>query len=229
MIVSHKHRFIFLRTEKTAGSSIEFALAELCGPEDIVTGINSEAAARLGLTPGAGRPRWTRRLSIRTGGLRRALPQYFGIHTHASAAEVRQFLPRHVFGSYFKFAVERNPWDRQVSLYYERAGRQARPADFSRDMSSLIYRKFHYTKLRNWQAYTINDQIVVDELIRFESLAEGLANVAAKLGLPNAIELGKRRSGSRPSLPYRDLYTSKTKHLIENWYRNEIDAFGYQF
>jgi hypothetical protein len=37
MIVSHRHKFIFLKTKKTAGTSIELALSELAGPEDIVT------------------------------------------------------------------------------------------------------------------------------------------------------------------------------------------------
>ena len=50
MIVSHKNRFIFLKTRKTAGSSIEIALSKHCGPEDIITKIApSEEELRLGL------------------------------------------------------------------------------------------------------------------------------------------------------------------------------------
>jgi hypothetical protein len=37
MIISHKHKFIFLKTRKTASTSTEFALNEICGPEDVVT------------------------------------------------------------------------------------------------------------------------------------------------------------------------------------------------
>ena len=37
MIVSHEHKFIFLKTKKTAGTSIELALSQLCGPDDIIT------------------------------------------------------------------------------------------------------------------------------------------------------------------------------------------------
>ena len=33
MIVSHEHKFIFLKTKKTAGTSIELALTKLCGPD----------------------------------------------------------------------------------------------------------------------------------------------------------------------------------------------------
>ena len=39
MIVSHEHRFIFLKTRKTAGTSVEIALSGICGPDDIITPI----------------------------------------------------------------------------------------------------------------------------------------------------------------------------------------------
>ena len=37
MIVSHKHKFIFIKTMKTAGTSIEAFLASYCEGRDIVT------------------------------------------------------------------------------------------------------------------------------------------------------------------------------------------------
>ena len=38
MIISHKHKFIFFKTRKTAGSSIQVSLAKYCGEDDIITG-----------------------------------------------------------------------------------------------------------------------------------------------------------------------------------------------
>ncbi|MEL6382956.1 MAG: chondroitin 4-O-sulfotransferase, partial [Cyanobacteria bacterium J06626_18] len=32
MIISHEYKFIFLKTRKTAGTSIEIALSKFCGP-----------------------------------------------------------------------------------------------------------------------------------------------------------------------------------------------------
>lgn len=42
MIISHKHRFISVKTRKTAGTSLQQALNRICGSEDIVspTGID---------------------------------------------------------------------------------------------------------------------------------------------------------------------------------------------
>ena len=39
MIISHKYRFIFVKTLKTAGTSIEVFLSQHCGPDDVVTPI----------------------------------------------------------------------------------------------------------------------------------------------------------------------------------------------
>ena len=39
MIISKKKNFIFLKTAKTAGSSIEFYLSQFCGKKDTITGL----------------------------------------------------------------------------------------------------------------------------------------------------------------------------------------------
>jgi len=37
MIISHKHKLIFIKPIKVAGTSFELALRNYCGPEDIIT------------------------------------------------------------------------------------------------------------------------------------------------------------------------------------------------
>lgn len=36
MIISHEHKFIFVKTRKRAGTSIEIALSKFCGPDDVI-------------------------------------------------------------------------------------------------------------------------------------------------------------------------------------------------
>ena len=46
MIISHKHKFIFLKPYKVAGSSFEFALSSVLGPKDLVTYLGPEEEKR---------------------------------------------------------------------------------------------------------------------------------------------------------------------------------------
>jgi hypothetical protein len=55
MILSHKHKFIFIKGEKVAGTSAEIALSRFCGPGDIITPITPiDERHRIGT---AGEPR----------------------------------------------------------------------------------------------------------------------------------------------------------------------------
>jgi hypothetical protein len=51
VIISHEHRFIFLKTKRRP-ARVELALRQLCGPDDIITPITAEdEALRNGLGP----------------------------------------------------------------------------------------------------------------------------------------------------------------------------------
>ena len=141
MIVSHKYRFIFLRTEKTASTSMISALQGILGENDVQASSD--------------RPPWAKFSPIHHRALRRHCPQWFGLHTHATASQVRDVIGRKIFDSYYKFVVERNPW--QVSLYAHRQWKKGQPPDhFDRDMRSFIYRNTSYVRLNNWSKYAID-------------------------------------------------------------------------
>src|SRR5262245_1397709 len=59
MIVSHRHRFIFLKSKKTAGTSVELALSAVCDAGDIITPLAQpeDEPLRRGLSP----QNWQRR------------------------------------------------------------------------------------------------------------------------------------------------------------------------
>ena len=91
MIVSHKFKFIFIKTRKTAGTSLEVFLSGVCGPDDVVTPV-------IPAEPGH-EPR-----------------NHFGLYNHMPASEAMRGL-RGCWDSYFKFCVERNPWSKVLSMF----------------------------------------------------------------------------------------------------------------
>ena len=216
MIVSHKYRFIFLRTEKTASTSLMKALQGVLDEQEV------QANRR--------RPAWAKYSPIHHGALKRYLPQLFGLHTHATASQVRSVLGRQIFDSYYKFAVERNPWDRQISLYAHRQWKKGRATeDFDREMRSPIYRNTSYTRLNNWSIYAIGNEIVADRVIRYEQLEEEIEGLVATLGLPGPLELPVLRKYTADRPHYSTYYTDYTRDLVAKWYPREIDALGYTF
>jgi hypothetical protein len=222
MIVSHRHRFIFLKTAKTAGTSIERALKPFCGPDDIFTGYETPDDA-VNVQRGLGR------LGLYVPGeIRRRVPQISGFYAHMPGRQVKAMVGPEVWNSYFKFSVERNPWDRQVSLFYYR--HRGSEVDFQTYLTSPFYRMFHSVRLDNWGIYTIGGEIAVDQVLCFENVASEFATLCEKLGIAGDTslpEVNVRRGKERGV--YRHYYTDQTREVVERWYRNEIAAFNYEF
>jgi hypothetical protein len=229
MIVSHHYRFIFLKTGKTASTSLVEVFREIAAAKD-----------ELHLATAANRRKLLRKhgtlegLSFAGNGRaqRAGYPKVFGLHPHAPARDVRDYLGADVFGRYTIITSERNPYDRQVSLYAHRL-RKREVSDlsgFSRAMVSPLYNTLHYNRLHNWEIYTLDERVCADHIIRFEHLREDLDRVLAAIGVDaTQFELPHRlRSPDRPR-DYRHLYDERARETVGNWYRREIAHFGYQF
>ena len=236
MIISHEHKFIFLKTKKTAGTAIEAALSELCGPRDVITPYREESEGeRKGLKPQ--NYRIDHPLKPMRPLLRRILmrpERYYhpsvGYYEHMPAATVRDYVGEEVWRSYFKFAFDRNPWDRQVSWYlYKTKSRAARPS-FERFMGS---RKRAY--VNNHEIYMLDDVLggglAVDFVGRYESLEEDLnkalhmAGVKRRIAVPR-VNVTPNKDEARD---YRSYYSDKTRGLVADWYQPEIAMLGYGF
>lgn len=216
MIISHKYRFIFLRTEKTASTSLTSALRETLGDDALHAGLK--------------RPGWAKYSPIHHGALKRNLPDLFGLHPHATARQVRRVLGAEIFDSYFKFAVERNPWERQVSLYFHREWKKGNATpDFDRDMRSRLYRNTEYVRLNNWAIYAIGETIVADRVLRYESLEDELAELSDTLEFPAPLTLPKLRDYTGERDHYSTFYSDVSRKLVARWYAREIEALGYSF
>jgi hypothetical protein len=199
MIVSHRHRFIFVKTLKTAGTSIEVFLCQHCGPDDVVTPILPHVE-----------PHRSR--------------NHEGFYNHMPATEIRARVGPTVWASYFKFCVERNPWDKTLSFYHMQNAREG--GGLSLD-EFLRRREFPV----NWPIYADDTGVIVDRVIRYEQLTAGLDEVFTQLGIPFIGSLGvNAKSEYRTDRrPYRDVYSTTQADLVAQAFAREIEIHGYRF
>lgn len=228
MLVSHKHRFIFVKTRKTGGTSVELALAPLCGPDDIVTPLKEYRTTGSGVQPRnfrLPRNRWSLRARARRLLGKRTPNRGTGFFQHMPASDIRSLLGDDIWDGYFKFTIERNPWDRQVSLYHWHYRDSETPPPFRDFILSPLRRK----RSRNWSMYTQNDKLIVDRVILYENLQAELDDVLSAIGIDDRAELPKAKSGFRSGRDYRGYYDDETRQLVAGWYAREIETFGFTF
>ncbi len=130
-----------------------------------------------------------------------------------------------VWTDYFKFAVERNPWDRQVSHYHWELRKKKAMPSFETFLNTPSLNPL----MNNWQIYTIEDRVAVDRILRFDRLEEEIGQVAEELGFAPLPQLTRAKAGTRQERDYRDYYTDETRELVGRWYAREIEAFGFTF
>ncbi len=191
MIVSHTHKFIFIKTRKTAGTSLEIALSK---------SINLSSTDIL--TP----------LSLKNETLRKELTRnsyqndrvplnyykrsdFFSLCTkgkvkyyeeHMSAANIRNYLPRKIWNEYYKFCFERNPLDFAVSLfnYHQQLG----------SLNTKNFDEFVDTQLHlysNFDLYSDKNKIIVDQVFRYEEMENSFQFLQEKLNLNDKLDIGK--------------------------------------
>lgn len=233
MIVSHLHKFIFLKTRKTAGTSVEIALSKACGRDDIIT--------RFGRTPiddqdeltrgaAGGRPSQNDTLPLRSFTMRdvgrfllKGRPAPIAI-AHLSATRARRLVGATIWDEYYKFAIERNPWDAMVSMYYFVTRDGMRDWTFEEFLESDQARRL----ASNWANYAIGDRLAVDAVCRYENLEEDLARVTEVLGLDD-LDLPRAKGGLRMARDYRAMYNDVTREKVAELSSRTISAFGYTF
>jgi hypothetical protein len=224
MIISHTHQFIFIKSAKTAGTSIEAALSNHCSENDIVTPLYDYEFNR-----------------DENGQWIHHSMNYDDFHQHDSAISIRNKIGKDAWDSYYKFSIARNPWDRVVSLFnwkarndpslrprkrfYHRIGV---PFNELRETKALFSEFVNGDWMTNDRFYVIDDELCVDFIIRYENLSGDFSEVCSRIGLDN-IDLPHLKSGFRKGYHYSAYYNEQSKSVVADRHSNDIRLFGYRF
>ena len=221
MIVSHEHELIFVKTRKTAGTSIEVLLAKMLEDGAIVTPIDPPAEGHVprnygppALSP-LSLPSWRALVS------RHRLSNGLWFYNHMPARVARARIGRSVWNRYFKFCFERNPWDKTLSWYYFLTRNAPERIEFP---------KFVQTRTLpvDWGLYTIRDDLAVDYVGRFEKLGADLREVLRRVGLPSEVEVPFEKAGLRPrDARVEVVYDAESSRVVREAFSREIEAFGF--
>lgn len=240
MIISHKYRFIFVKTAKTAGTSLEVFLGRHCGEDDIIT-------TTYPLVEGH-RPRNYRRsfwpfpellsfnyprdksvfcerrffTPVRTFKDCYKRRRY---HEHIPARILKQRVDPEIWHSYHKFAFDRNPWEKTLSHYNMQS--QVRGGTMTLDQ---YFERGDFCI--NFPYYTDEaGRLMVDQVIKYESMEEDFGLLCQRLGIPWSGTLGVNAKSEYRSdhRPYTEVLTTAQADLITWVFQREIEMHGYRY
>ena len=165
---------------------------------------------------------------------------FFGLpkKKHFNVKEVISIIGEESFKQAFVFCVVRNPWDKVVSHYkYRVKSNQTNMADDNisfRDWVKVTYgdikNPFYYDKPKMFatQSEWIKDEngvIIVNNILRFESLSSDFENISKKLGITTKLpHLNATRKEH-----YSKYYDKETVDIVRKWFKEDIELFHYEF
>lgn len=203
MIVSHKHRFIFIKTRKTAGTSLEVFLSQHCGADDVVTPIQPHVEPH--------QPR-----------------NHEGFFNHMPGHKIREAIGDDCWRNYFRFCVERNPWDKTLSHFHFIKNYQMNGVltfeDYL-DSNTLCVDHPFYTEPGEPGC------LLVNKVLRYEHLNDELAELFAHLGIPynGSLEVQAKSEFRTDRRRYQDVLSPEQAAQISHAFQQEIHMFGYRY
>jgi len=207
MIISHQHRFVFAAIPKTGTHSVRQALRKHLSEEDL---------EQVGLFVNKRFP-FEELAAIK--------------HGHISLQQIRPFLGDEAFGSYFKFAFVRNPFDRFIS--YCAFMTRADGAFLKNPQQVMRYilhdaRPMQHVLFQPQHTFVTGSDgaLLADHVGRVEDMQGSFDAICERLGLPGAT-LEQVNSSSRGS--YRDYYDDALIDDVARLYKRDLELFGYGF
>ena len=247
MIISHKHKFIFIKTFKVSGTSMEIALSRYIGNEDILTPLNLEDEIKRYKKTGALPQNYSKNkleeikyknyikklskkkiskkilneLEKKKDGKFKSMIYY----NHISAVKVKKLIKKKIWKKYFKFTIERNPYDKVISFMYF-ANRFKKIKNVKNEIDKTIRLK----KYLNYPIYTNrNKKILVNYILDYGSIKKNVKFLESKLNLElNKFYIKTKNSTRKDKRHYRDILTFDQMKKIKNDANLEFQIMKYK-
>ena len=227
MIVSHKHKFIFLKTAKTASTSCEILLSSICGAKDIITPVGEEKRYRNINTPYLSAQnyhipyeKYTKKDYYNLLIKQRRL----SFENHDNAKKVKAYLSPKIWNNYYKFCFERHPVDKTISYYKWMCHTNSFKGTFEDFVLSGAF-----GKIKGFNVYSINGIPAVDKVFKYEEINKAFEFLSAKFDLSTTLDINNIKAKSFKNKHIRPFKVSKEMHeRISLFYAREIKLLGYK-
>ena len=237
MIVSHTHRFVFIKPRKTAGTSLEVALSASLVSGDFATSIEADEEFLRPVNPGVN----IGPIRYRAGLLKRRL------RDHSPLTQAVDCFGEEIL-DYRIVTMSRNPWARAVSQFYwsnrrtnirtlEFAERRELFNAYTRKWGPVtwldkVYGRKRQRSLNASNLYHFRGKPLAKFAVRFESIDEDLQDLCAWLEIGSlTMPTKKLKSGLRGTgvKRWQDYFETDVIELVRRECAYEIEAFGYTF
>jgi hypothetical protein len=251
MLLSTKHRFLFVHIYKTAGISVSSALMPYAATEGQQQ--LDRVCNRLGLS--FLYPRVIRRDSSVRDWISNVMNNVFERMTfipghpqpvtdpHATASEIIATIGRDRFDACYTFGFVRNPWDWQVSLYrfvretvvgirpvaaYARGlGRERKIHSSLESFDDYIrWRCSEDVHLQSEFLFSDSGEQLVTTIGKYETLDADFRRICRDIGIEAGLP---KLNVSSQRTAYQSYYTPDTVDLVRRAFAEDVERFGYEF
>ncbi|TVQ49492.1 MAG: hypothetical protein EA365_00380 [Gloeocapsa sp. DLM2.Bin57] len=145
-----------------------------------------------------------------------------------------------MYDKLFKFAIVRNPWTRELSIYEYIKGNKKHPRHefFStfKSFNEFLNWKYENQFVKNRRPGLIqldyitdaNGNIIVDFFGKTENLAQDFQTVLNKLGITD-VSLPHVNKSKSNDVDYKSYYDDEAKEIVGEMCKEDLEFFGYTF
>ena len=249
MIVSHKYKYILVKPGKVAGTAIEISLQKSCGDLDIITPISI-------FDPSCDQDSYKYYPQNNLGFCEHmALGEIKKKHTDI----FDDYLKISIIRNPWDMIVSRWHWEtwmysnfgkpnlksyinmfkklhRNQTYTIEQLNRKLNinltRSKISDDIKRNNFKGFVTNFPAVWtndQYYFLYDEMVLDFVIRYETLQNDYEKLCSNIGIQSDNLLNVKSKLRPPNSHYSNYYDSESKTVVEEKFKKQIEVFGYKF